>query len=836
MKQFLTWLRSKLPARFGNSTIYRRELPPQFGNDGKYLKTDGTTTEWALPAGGGDMLAATYDPTSVEADAFDMDNMVEGTTNKILTADERTILGNTSGTNSGDQTLPVAGDFNHDDLANITGTPGEYNHPTDAQMTVLGNTSGENSGDQDLSGLIPKTQNTFMEDPTGFVRPENITATYNSTTRKITLTGTVVAYWNGEQVTALTTGWESAAHDETDGSWFLSYDGNAFSWSQTAWTFDKLQIAYVYYSTAHKFSIRETHGLMPWTVHKELHQTIGTYLGSGGDMSGYTLNSTTAAERRPLVSSTTVFDEDLPSTIAELATETYTQAYLTASGTPTFVTGANDIVPLTGAQPNYNLNTAGTWSQEPLPNNSYMAVWLVAVPTSNDAGSQAYRYLWAQGQNVSANLADVQTLTPNDLSFGAFSNISTEFVFVGKVIIRYQSANWFIVQVDKLTGNKISNTASASGYLSTVTTDGTIAGTGIVSDPLTLDGATIPTATVATTDKVFIHDADDSDAVKTVTAQSIADLYVETGLQDVVDDATPQLGGDLDTNANDIAFDTDTGINDENGNEQVRFKTTSSATNYIEIQNGATLAGASITAAGSDTNVDLLLKAKGTGYVDLDHPTVKIHSHTGTLRATDGVVGVTTTSDALTIGTIELGAASDTTISRVSAGVVAIEGKNILTTDGGTLTGNVTFGENTALILDPALSADGKYCGIVRGGTAGAALAFGDLVYLQAADSRWELADADAVGTAGTILLGICVLAANADGDATTILLHGTVRADTAFPTLTIGAPAYVSTTAGDIQVAAPTGADDVVRVVGYALTADELYFNPSPDHITHTG
>ena len=49
------------------------------------------------------MLASVYDPTTVEADAFDMDNMAEGATNKILSGAERTILGNTSGTNTGDQ-------------------------------------------------------------------------------------------------------------------------------------------------------------------------------------------------------------------------------------------------------------------------------------------------------------------------------------------------------------------------------------------------------------------------------------------------------------------------------------------------------------------------------------------------------------------------------------------------------------------------------------------------------------------------------------------------------------------------------------------------------------
>lgn len=54
--------------------------------------------------GSGDMLAATYDPNSVASDAFSMDNMEQGTTNKYVTATDVTNLGNLSGTNTGDQT------------------------------------------------------------------------------------------------------------------------------------------------------------------------------------------------------------------------------------------------------------------------------------------------------------------------------------------------------------------------------------------------------------------------------------------------------------------------------------------------------------------------------------------------------------------------------------------------------------------------------------------------------------------------------------------------------------------------------------------------------------
>lgn len=198
---------------------------------------------------------------------------------------------------------------------------------------------------------------------------------------------------------------------------------------------------------------------------------------------------------------------------------------------------------------------------------------------------------------------------------------------------------------------------------------------------------------------------------------------------------------------------------------------------------------------------------------------------------TVGGTAILTSLTAPQFTTIELGHATDTTLSRVSAGVVAIEGVNILTTAGGTLTGNIVLGENTSIDFDPAGSADGKYSGFCITGTAGAALTFGQLIYLAVADSRWELCDADATATAGTPLIGMCVLAAAGDGSATKILLQGTIRADAQFPALTIGAPAYVGETAGAIQTAIPTGADSVIRVVGRALTADELYFCPSQDH-----
>lgn len=216
---------------------------------------------------------------------------------------------------------------------------------------------------------------------------------------------------------------------------------------------------------------------------------------------------------------------------------------------------------------------------------------------------------------------------------------------------------------------------------------------------------------------------------------------------------------------------------------------------------------------------------------------------TSTESGANSLIDINANFAALNTDKVESGGALGTPASGTVTNLTGTASININGTVGATtpttatittLTVNtgITLAENASIALDPAGSADGKYTGITIAGTAGATLAFGDLIYLAAADSRWELADADGVTTADR-MLGMCVLAAANDGDPTNVLLVGQIRADAAFPALTIGSAVYVGETAGDIQVAIPTGADNVIRRVGYALTADELFFSPSMDSQT---
>ncbi len=181
-------------------------------------------------------------------------------------------------------------------------------------------------------------------------------------------------------------------------------------------------------------------------------------------------------------------------------------------------------------------------------------------------------------------------------------------------------------------------------------------------------------------------------------------IEIQTG-GDVVDDTSPQLGGNLDTNDFNIAFDDAHGIIDENGNEQLIFQTTSSAVNQFDVTNAATGNAPSISATGGDTNIDVAIIPKGSGETKVGtgaaaatitssgaHDlTLDTNSGTnsGTITITDGANGdITLTPN----GTGDVVASADT-VKVGDSGAAAV-----LTSNGaGTLT--VTTGGATDLIL-----------------------------------------------------------------------------------------------------------------------------------------
>ena len=139
--------------------------------------------------------------------------------------------------------------------------------------------------------------------------------------------------------------------------------------------------------------------------------------------------------------------------------------------------------------------------------------------------------------------------------------------------------------------------------------------------------------------------------------------------------------------------------------------------NRVSINESATGIAPSVSATGSDTNVDLDFLSRGTGVIKANSIEVVTLSKTqtltnkaltaptlttpllgtpagGTLTSCTGlpVSGIAaSTSTALGVGSVELGHASDTTVSRSAAGVLAVEGFDVVTKTVISLTGSATL-------------------------------------------------------------------------------------------------------------------------------------------------
>lgn len=114
---------------------------------------------------------------------------------------------------------------------------------------------------------------------------------------------------------------------------------------------------------------------------------------------------------------------------------------------------------------------------------------------------------------------------------------------------------------------------------------------------------------------------------------------------------------------------------------------------------------------------------------------------------------------------------------------------------------------------------------------AGETIAQWDLLYMDST-GKWMIADASAVATSGGMLAMACE-AGTTDTPLKVALPTAFIRNDDW--AWTPGATLYADITAGAITETAPSGTDEVIRVIGFAMSADMIHFNPSSSHITHT-
>ncbi len=159
--------------------------------------------------------------------------------------------------------------------------------------------------------------------------------------------------------------------------------------------------------------------------------------------------------------------------------------------------------------------------------------------------------------------------------------------------------------------------------------------------------------------------------------------------------------------------------------------------------------------------------------------------------------------------------------SLVNAGREIYTMQDIVDTAGGG--GGSTTGIDLSLVVrDAAYGSIGDHEGTVL--TIGVVAALAQVHYWDGA--AWSLANASAVGTAS----GLLCMGTAANGDA---LVDGIMQLGAAPGAA--GNILYLNISNGTLTAVAPTGSGEIVRVCGYNLGGNRVYFNPSKDWLEIT-
>ena len=154
------------------------------------------------------------------------------------------------------------------------------------------------------------------------------------------------------------------------------------------------------------------------------------------------------------------------------------------------------------------------------------------------------------------------------------------------------------------------------------------------------------------------------------------------------------------------------------------------------------------------------------------------------------------------------------------------------------ISGNTVFENQIEATLDIEIDStpsDETVSGITATFTAGEALVRGEVCYFKAADSKMWKAVATAAATSRCVAMAAADISADAAG---LFLLQGFLADNGSFPAYTIGGAIYTpeAETSGENvpEQTAPDSDGDFVQVLGWAMTANSVYFNPSNDIIEH--
>ena len=435
-----------------------------------------------------------------------------------------------------------------------------------------------------------------------------------------------------------------------------------------------------------------------------------------------------------------------------------------------------------------NLDVTGTFD---MSDANITNIGSIALDTITNDGTDIT--LDSSGDIVlDAGGADI-TLKDDGTTFGSISQSSGELVIKSgstpTTAITMSGANVTVAGDLTISGDDITMGTNTSGHI--LVADGTNFNPVAVGDLSEI-------STVAN-DDVFLAVDTSGGGLKKITRSAVVSGLASSGaISNVVEDTSPQLGANLDTNSHNILIDDAHFIGDENGNEQIIFQTTSSAVNQFDITNAATGNAPLLSATGSDSNIDLELTAKGTGHV-----TIKGDTNPGTIQfnCENNSHGVQLKSPAHSVGSsavLTLPSSTGTLIGTGDSGTLPVAAIDI---DGATDIGADIVDADLFIIDDGAGGANRKVA------------ASRIKTYVASATAADDIGTGDAAVTLATSAGNITI---DAQGNDTDIIFKGTDgSSDTTFLTLD-GSDAGTAIFNHDIKIA-----DD--GQVGSASAADAM-------------
>jgi len=236
--------------------------------------------------------------------------------------------------------------------------------------------------------------------------------------------------------------------------------------------------------------------------------------------------------------------------------------------------------------------------------------------------------------DLAAYFDDEITAMPNLTSVGTLTTLTVDSIIINGTNIGHTS-DADALAIDSSGNVTASQNLIVTGDL-TVSGDDITMGTNTAGNLLVADGTNFNSvavsslseiSTAASGDLLLAVDASGGGLKKIARSTVVAGLATDSAIANIVEDTSPQLGGNLDTNSQNILIDDAHFIADESGNEQIIFQTTGSAVNQFDVTNAASGSGPQLSATGSDSNIDLNILPKGTGHV-----TVVGNTNSGTIQ------------------------------------------------------------------------------------------------------------------------------------------------------------------------------------------------------------